>query len=114
MSSLGGEARVYSQAEASGSLASVSSTASSHKFYKPVSDNVKGDPKCGLHQGFPDGSVIENPPANAGDLGSIPEWGRSPGGVHDSSILAWEIPWTEEPGGLQFTGLQKSWARLKD
>ena len=24
-----------------------------------------------------------------------------------SSILAWEIPWTEEPGGLQFVGLQK-------
>ena len=23
-----------------------------------------------------------------------------------SSILAWEIPWTEEPDGLQFTGLQ--------
>ena len=23
-----------------------------------------------------------------------------------SSILAWEIPWTEEPGGLQFTGSQ--------
>jgi len=26
-----------------------------------------------------------------------------------SSILAWEIPWTEEPGGLQSRGLQKSW-----
>ena len=25
-----------------------------------------------------------------------------------SSILAWEIPWTEEPGGLQFMGPQKS------
>ena len=25
-----------------------------------------------------------------------------------SSILAWETPWTEEPGGLQFTGSQKS------
>ena len=24
-----------------------------------------------------------------------------------SSILAWEIPWTEEPGGLQFMGLQR-------
>ena len=29
-----------------------------------------------------------------------------------SSILAWRIPWTEEPGGLQFTGLQKSWTQL--
>ena len=27
----------------------------------------------------------------------------------DSSILAWEIPWTEEPGGLQSMGLPKSW-----
>ena len=26
----------------------------------------------------------------------------------DSSILAWRIPWTEEPGGLQSMGLQKS------
>ena len=26
-----------------------------------------------------------------------------------SSILAWEIPWTEEPGRLQSMGLQKSW-----
>ena len=26
-----------------------------------------------------------------------------------SSILAWRITWTEEPGGLQSTGLQKSW-----
>ena len=25
----------------------------------------------------------------------------------DSSILAWRIPWTEESGGLQSTGLQK-------
>ena len=28
-----------------------------------------------------------------------------------SSILAWRIPWTEEPEGLQLTGLQ-SWTRL--
>ena len=24
-----------------------------------------------------------------------------------SSILAWEIPWTEEPGGLEYIGLQR-------
>ena len=29
-----------------------------------------------------------------------------------SSILAWEIPWTEEPGKPQSRGLQKSWTRL--
>ena len=57
--------------------------------------------------------VVKNPPANAGDIrdvGSIPGSGRSPGGGHDnphSSILAWEIPWTEESGGLQSIGLQR-------
>ena len=48
--------------------------------------------------GIPGG---KKPPANAGDVGSIPGLGRSPGegdGNH-SSILAWRIPWTEEPGG---------------
>ena len=49
--------------------------------------------------------VVKNPPANAGDLrdtGSIPGLGRSleeEVATH-SSILAWRIPWTEEPGGL--------------
>ena len=49
--------------------------------------------------GFPDSSVVKNPLANAGDAGSIPGSGRSPEkemATH-SSILAWEIPWTEEP-----------------
>ena len=31
-----------------------------------------------------------------------------------SSILAWEIPWTEEPGGLQSIGSQKSQTQLAD
>ena len=31
-----------------------------------------------------------------------------------SSILAWEIPWTEEPGRLQSMVLQKSWIRLSN
>ena len=30
------------------------------------------------------------------------------------SILAWEIPWIEEPGGLQSMESQKSWTRLSD
>ena len=29
-----------------------------------------------------------------------------------SNILAWEAPWTEEPGGLQSVGLRKSWTQL--
>ena len=32
----------------------------------------------------------------------------------NSSILAWKIPWTEEPGRLQFMGVTKSWTRLSD
>ena len=31
-----------------------------------------------------------------------------------SGILAWRIPWTEEPGGLRFMGLQKSRTQLSD
>ena len=31
-----------------------------------------------------------------------------------SSILAWEISWTEEPGRLQSRGLQDSWTQLSD
>ena len=56
-------------------------------------------------------SLLPKPPrkGNAGDLGSIPGSGRSPGegnGYH-SSILAWRIPWTKEPGRLQSMGLQR-------
>ena len=51
--------------------------------------------------------VVKNLPANAGhigDAGSIPGLGRSleEGMATHSSILAWEIPWTEEPGRLPF------------
>ena len=100
-------------------------------------------------QGFPDSSIGKEPNCNAGDPGSIPGLGRSPGegtgcplqyslsslvaqlvknpptmretwvlflGWEDplregmamhSSILAWRIPWTEEPGGLQSIGSQR-------
>ena len=60
--------------------------------------------------------MVKNPPANAGDVGLIPGSRRSPGeanGTH-SSILAWEIPWIEEPGGLQSMGSQKSWTQLSN
>ena len=58
--------------------------------------------------------MVKNPPANAGNAGSIPQLGRSPGegNVPHSSILARRIPWTEEPGGLQFMGLQRSRTQL--
>ena len=46
---------------------------------------------------------------NAGDEGSLPGLGRSPreGNGNLSSILAWEIPWTEESGSLQSMGSQE-------
>ena len=58
---------------------------------------------------FPGPTVVKNPPANEKDAGSIP-------GSEDpmeeemaiySIILAWKIPWTEEPGGLQSMGVTK-------
>ena len=36
--------------------------------------------------GFPDGSAVKNPPANAGDMSSIPGLGRSPGEGNDSPL----------------------------
>ena len=60
--------------------------------------------------GFPGDLEGKVSACNAGYLGSIPGSGRSPGegnGATHSSILAWRIPWTEEPGGLQSTGSQK-------
>ena len=53
--------------------------------------------------------VVKNLPVSAGDIrdrGSIPGLGRSPGGgqATHSGILAWRIPRTEEPGGLQSMG----------
>ena len=53
--------------------------------------------------------MVKNLPANAGDardLGLIPGSGRSPGvgNANHSSVLAWKIPWAEDPDGLQATG----------
>ena len=62
---------------------------------------MRAEKLCGklcCSQGFPGGSVVKNPPANIGDAGSIPGSGRSlekEMATH-SSILAWEIPWTEK------------------
>ena len=55
-------------------------------------------------EGFNSGSDGKESACNAGATGLILGSGRSPGGGNDyhSSVLAWEIPWTEEPGGLQF------------
>ena len=54
--------------------------------------------------------MVKKLPANTADIrdrGSFPGLERSPGGGHGSpfSVLAWRIPWTDEPGRLQFPGL---------
>ena len=56
--------------------------------------------------------MVKNPPANASDLRNT---GMSPdqedplqeGMATHSNILAWRIPWTEEPSGLQSMGSQR-------
>ena len=58
---------------------------------------------------FPGGSEVKASASNAGNLGSIPGSGRPPEkemAAH-SSIHAWRIPWTEEPGRLQSMGSQR-------
>ena len=58
--------------------------------------------------------MVKNIPANAGNAGSISGSERpleKEIATH-SSILAWEIPWTEEPGGIQSMGSQKSQTQL--
>ena len=73
----------------------------------PSPTNITWDP---FPMGFPCGPAIKNPPAK-------PETSVGSVGLEDrlekevtthSSILAWEIPRTEEPGGLQSRGLQQS------
>ena len=53
--------------------------------------------------------MLKNLPANVEDVGFIPGLGdplEKEIATH-SSILAWEIPWTEESGGLQSMGWQR-------
>ena len=64
-----------------------------------------------MKKGFFSNSVVKSLPANVGAVGDaslISGPGGSPGGRHGNplSTLAWRIPWTEEPGGLQSMGLQ--------
>ena len=63
-----------------------------------------------IERDFPGGSDSEESACSAGDLGLIPRLGDplEEGVTTHSSILAWRIPWTEEPGGLQSMGLQRT------
>ena len=61
-----------------------------------------------VFSGSPGGSGGKESTCNVGDLGSNSALGRSPGaGYGNPSILAWRIPWTEAPDGLQYTGSQR-------
>ena len=58
---------------------------------------------------FPGGSMVKNPPAIKETLVRSLGWEvplQKEMATH-ASILAWEIPWTEKPGGLQSVGLQR-------
>ena len=59
--------------------------------------------------GFPSDSVVKNPPAmQETQVQSLGREDLPPKGTAThSGILVWRIPWTEEPGGLQF--FAKSW-----
>ena len=60
--------------------------------------------------------MIKNPLVNAGDVGLIPGWKdalEKEMAIH-SRILAWRIPWTGEPGGLQPMGSKKSQAQFSN
>ena len=75
-------------------------------------------PGCPYIPGIQVAPVVKNPPANAGDIKRRQfnplDW-EDPleeDMTTHSSILAWRIPWTDEPGGLRSTG-SRSWTRLK-
>jgi len=60
-------------------------------------------------RGFPGGSVDKNLSANEGDLTWISGLEKSPGEGNSNPLQysCLEIPWTEELGGVQFTGSQR-------
>jgi len=68
------------------------------------------------NKGFPGGSAEKNPPAMQEAQVQFLGWEdplEKEMATH-SSILVWEIPWTEEPGGLKSMGSKKSQTRLSD
>ena len=81
----------------------------------PATKNSPTSSVC--HCGFPGSSVLKNPPSNARDMRAQPLSQEDPlekeMAAH-SSILAWEIPQTEEPGGLQSMRCQQSKTKLRD
>ena len=71
------------------------------------SPSVEGLPKVTL--------VVQNPPANVGDAGSIPGWGRSPGSRHDNPLQysCLENPMDRGAWWATVHGVSKSQTELK-
>ena len=71
-----------------------------------------------MHRCFPGGTVAKNTPTSAGMQETwvwslVLEDALGEEMANDSNIFTWKVPWTEEPGGLQPTGLQ-SWRQLSN
>ena len=90
-----------------------SQTSQRYERVKEIPRAKKPLSRSSEHPGsFPGSSDSKLSACNAGDLGLIPGSGRYPGEgngnpLHHSSILAWRIPWSEEPGRLQLIGMQR-------
>ena len=69
-----------------------------------------------LVQGFPGGSAVRNPPANAGDVGSIPGQGRSPGEGNGNPLQYSYLgnPMDRGEWWVTVQGIAKSQTRLRD
>ena len=68
-----------------------------------------------MQGGFPGGSEVKESACSAGDLGSIPGLGKSPGEGNGNPLQysCLEIPWMEEPGGTVH-GVAKSQTQFRD
>ena len=90
------------------------------KTKSPQEDQLGGIRDCGdkllsLKLGSQVAPMVKNPPANAGDAGDIRDADQSlgregpleEGMATHSSVLAWRISWTKEPGRLWSIGLQR-------
>ena len=65
-------------------------------------------------RGYPGGSVVKNPPANAGDMGSISDLGRFPGGGNGNLLQhsCLENPMDRKAWQATVHGVAKSWTQL--
>ena len=68
-------------------------------------------------RGFPGGSAVNNPldkPGKAGEVGTIPGWGRSPGGENGSPLQSSCLENPMDRGAWRVTvhGVTESWTRL--